>query len=52
MYNDIIKRSQDRLLKRSICRSKIYLLNHTKCSSCNKKHVYDTVKQLQKENKI
>jgi transcription elongation factor Elf1 len=51
MYNNIIKRSQDRLIKRSIYKSKIYLSTHTKCPSCNnKKQVYDTVKQLQKEN--
>lgn len=51
MYNDMIKRSQDRLLKRSICRSKIYLTKHGKCISCKKKtDVKSVIKQLQKEN--
>lgn len=51
MYNDMIKRSQDRLLKRSICRSKIYLTQHGKCTSCGKKtNIKSIIKQLQKEN--
>lgn len=51
MYNNIIKRNQDRLLKRSINRNKMYLTTHTKCAACNKKiQQKDAIKKLQHEN--